>query len=290
MLDHLKDLRTQFAEQGRSERSSNAYIAVIVESSKEKDLKLLTLGPGPCHGSLQYQSLPYQLLDHQRVKYVLSQVQKLLVDKSDAEKYIEWLVQRSPWNEVFLTKDVQDILTYGYVARTDLPNNLVAGAFVASRFITESYTKDVVKRFSVYKEMIAAGASETEAYLFAHTYSSEHQKKLYPMLVQPLSSGHTALDVAGKTKDYFKRFVTASPHYAGPNFADKKGYENKIYATWGSSEGNSFTKFCSKLKPRSGKETTNYNIFYKPKTFSYYVNNRDELKDVLAQIKEQLYA
>lgn len=291
MLDNIKELRQEFIKAGSTQKSGNAYVGIVYMEAKSKTLKLRDLGRGPCHGALQVGSLQYDsfLQGLNTPEYILSQVQKLLVSEGDAKGYIEWLVQRSPWNEVFITKDVDDILKLGYVARTDLPNNFVAGAMVATRFITEGYTQDVVARFPVYKEFIAAGCSETEAYVLAHTYAKEG-KKPYPLLVQPLCSGHTAISVDSRSEDYFKRFISANPDYKGLSFKEMKGYENKIYDTWGKISGRGFKDFYSSLRPRSGKVTVNHNIFEKRKTDTYYINNQDELKDIVSQIKEQLYA
>ena len=289
MLDKIASMRAEFARGANLNKKSNAYIGLIVERANKLELEVI--GPGPCHGSFQKNSLTYTLGTDRTAVYTLSAVQQLRVSTEDAKMFIEWLVQRSPWNEMFLTKDVDDILKHGYVSRTDLPDNFIVGGYIASRLITESYNEYVVDRFAVFKEMIKAGASETEAFMFAHMYASENKKKTYPILLQPLNSGHATFSIGNRGKNYFKNFLTARPVNPGPNFNVNRGYNSRIYDIWGSPVDTAgFLGFCRKIKPRSSKEATNYNIFEKPKASSYLIANLDELKDIVVQLKEEIYA
>lgn len=291
MLEQIQTFRAAFAETGLQWKKNNAYIAVVVKQ-KDGKLRLCELGAGPCHGALAYSSLRYQMLEGEQLEVILSQVQELRASQADSEKFIDWLVNRSAWADVFLTKDVKDILKYGYVARTDLSNNLVAGAMIATRFITESYSGDICERIPVYKELLDAGCTEAEAYIFSHVLSAEkpRARSPYPIIVSALYSGHEPFGVGSKSVSYFKNFLTGKVANPKTTFKERKGYESGIYGTWGGDSDKTFTSFCRKLKPRSAQMAVNYNIFEKKKDSGFAITNQIELRDIVAQMKEAVYA
>lgn len=291
MLDQIQPFRVAFTEAGARHKKNNAYIAAVMKQ-KDGKLRFCDLGAGPCHGALAYSSLRHQMLDGEQLEVVLSQVQNLRASQEDSEKFIDWLVNRSSWAEVFITKDVKDILKYGYVARTDLSNNLVAGAMIATRFITESYSQDICERIPVYKELLESGCDEAEAYIFSHVLSAEKPKASspYPIIVSALYSGHEPFGVSSKSVSYFKNFLTGKVASPKMTFKERKGYENGIYGTWGGDSDRTFTDFCRNLKPRSAQMAVNYNIFEKKRGSGFAISNRTELRDIVAQMKEAVYA
>lgn len=287
-------MREKFAERSNNNKSSNAFIGLVFKHNTTGELHYHELGPGPCHGALSQSSLRSYcsgIIKAYSPEYILSSVQNLLVPQADAEMFIEWLVQRSPYQEAFITKDVKDILKYGYVCRTDLPNTFVAGALIASRFITESYNDSIVKRFKVFKKFTEAGISETEAFLFAHSFVLNNKAGgRWEVEVSNLSSGHAAIDLGGRGLTYAKNFLNANIADKRGTFKERMGYESGIFSVWGESESKNLSSICRVLKPRSKLDAKNYNIFEKKPTAGYLINNLDDLRDIGEQLKERIYA
>ena len=294
MLDHIQSTREKFADRADTNKGSNAFIGLIFKHKVNGELQYYELGSGPCHGALSQSSLRSYcsgIIKDYEPEYILSSVQRLLVPQADAEMFIEWLVQRSPYQEAFITKDVKDILKYGYVCRTDLPNTFVAGALIASRFITENYNDWIVERFKVFKKFIEAGISETEAFLFAHSFGLKTKAGgKWEMEVSNLSSGHAAIDLGNRGLTYAKNFLTANIADKRLTFKERCGYESGIFSVWGGTEVKNISSICRVLKPRSKLEAKNYNIFEKKPTAGYLINNLDDLRDIGEQLKEHIYA
>lgn len=88
--------------------------------------------------------------------------------------YIDWLINRSPYESVFSDKDAVKALADNMLeCRTDVPNNLLAAALVASRRLWEY---PVVVR--VQQDLISEGLHADLAYLFAHSASTTMDRKL----------------------------------------------------------------------------------------------------------------
>ena len=70
-------------------------------------------------------------------------------DFTDQEKtYLDWLLNRSPWRHIFITKDVEELWHFGCVYDTSLPVKLVFQGAALMRSVSEY--ADFVSRWSLF--------------------------------------------------------------------------------------------------------------------------------------------
>lgn len=295
-LDTILQIRQTFAEAAapyrkESRGGSNAFGAFI---SQEGDY--CKVGAWACHGWLQ----DYYFVDNEawpdHPKYILSAVMKYQISKKQMLEFIDWMVNRSPWCRIFVDKDPESILKLGYLVDAAHPANFIANAMMATRFFTESYyPDDVVRRTQSYFALLDIGCTENEAFFFAHLYAGSGTSKIWPIKFSRRSSGHSVFFSGYYNKQYVLNFLNGTPDYLQKcKVSDGRGYEsNSINKVWGPYLGNKedkFGEFLRHLKPISGTEKENLNIFFVKKETEYSYNNPDDFKSVIDQLREYLYA
>lgn len=288
----LDEIRTQFAKdaaRGRAARSGsyNSFGAFV----NKKDEYIL-VGKWVCHGWLGEGTVGSRGWGAGGIKYVLSAVMYPHMDKDDVPVFIDWLVNRSPWAEVFVDKDVNSILKYGYLVNADFPTRFIASAMIASRFLSESYSGDTFEsRCKVWRELLDMGCTENEAFMFAHMYDATSTKVLYPITASRLSSGHSTFLGFGYQEGYVRNFLNATPaNLTGRKLSSGVGY---IYDTicniWGSSyDSDSFWERVQKIVPRSRNQGVDHNIFRQMVAKTYSYKNREDFASVITQLREML--
>lgn len=288
----LDEIRTQFAKDaapGRAARSGsfNSFGAFI----NKKDEYIL-VGKWVCHGWLGEGTLRSRGWGDGGLKYMLSAVMAPHMDKNYVPVFIDWLVNRSPWRDVFVDKNVESILKYGYLVNADFPTRFITSAMIASRFPTESYSGDTFeKRCLVWRELLDMGCTESEAFIFAHMYDSKNTTTLYPITASRVSSGHSTFGGFGYQEDYVRNFLNANPSdITGHKLSSGRGYANdSICNIWGRSyDGDHFWTKVQKIVPRSRNQGVDHNIFRQlvAKTYSY--KNREDFASVITQLREML--
>lgn len=285
-MSNLEELRKIFASAASKQKNANAYCAVITEN-KEGGLFLRDHGRGPCHGSLKEPCYT----NNEPIEFVLSSVQDLRVDADGAYDYFNWLVNRSPWASVFITKDVCEGLNLGWVVDAHQPHQLVASALIASRFPTESYNPEVSNRFSVYTELLGLGYDEITSYLFACLFykTASYREKLYPLTFTPLSSGHLPFDFTCQPERYLRNILRGTPTLDTTTFAENRGYGSGITSIWGGKkDGEAFVRFMRNVAPVKKEAAINYNIFYKEAEVGNLIKSPEDFKSVVDQILERV--
>lgn len=87
-----------------------------------------------------------------------------LIDKEEGVAFLDWLLNRSPYSEVFVTKSAKDAIKNScIIADSNYPSNLLAAGLVASRRLWE-YSEIVI----VWYDLVKAGMNEDLAYWVAH--------------------------------------------------------------------------------------------------------------------------
>lgn len=294
-LDEMKAIREQFAKDGASARQTrssdnNSYGAFIL-----KDGSYHKIGKWVCHGWLSAWNVEECHANRQKYKeagisYVLSHVMKPHVSDALLRRFIDWLVNRSPWQHIFVTKDVDDILEYGYVVDANYPTAFITSAFIASRFISESYTAkgEIEKRCAVYEEMLNMGVSENEAFFFAHMYTGTSKKGVYPVSYSRWQSGHSTFYGSMYQEDYVRNFLRG--HVAcmpTPMLSEAKGYENNtINRLWSKyTSKDSFSDVVISLRPISKSEKVDHHIFRKAPAVGYEYKDREDFMSVIEQLR-----
>lgn len=285
-MKELEKIRTQFAKDYKSNGGSpNAFIGLVLD-----DMSYQCLGGGPCHGALQQYQLQSKLTAP--VKYILSWVIPLQSTVAFANEYIRWLANESPWADVFVVKDVEDIKKFGWVVSADYPHNFVASALIATRNITEKYTDQVCARLPIYEEILRLGFSHAEAYIFSATYNKVSSgKKLYPIQYARLSSGHSPFELTYANEAYYRNFLNKSPsNLKDKTFKQYNGYTGDVCAVWakGGSK-DAFSDWMKGLKPKVATAAKNYNIFEKAPVKGYVINSPEDFKNILEQALERIH-
>lgn len=300
-LDDILPQRKQFAldsANARSKRSSdhNSYGGFIL-----KDNSYALVGPWVCHGWLSDYNLNHYVtcrgaVQSKGVKYVLSAVMKPHVSDSLLRRFIDWMVKRSPWQHIFVDKDVDSILKYGYVVDANHPTSFITSAFIASRFVTESYSSkgEVENRCKVFEELLDAGCPENEAFFFAHMYTSEAKgKDTYPIVFSRWSSGHSTFLPNNYQENYVRSFLRGEPQNHGAGvLANGKGYENNtINNTWGKATSkDSFADNVKSLMPISKSKKVDHHIFRRAPSVGYAYKDREDFMSVIEQLRGMINA
>lgn len=294
MEDILKQ-RKVFAEAALSPRSEpssshNSFGGFILD-----DMSLRTIGTWVCHGWL----IPYNLstlcnkhkFQSKDIKYILSACMHSFASQDKVLAHIDWLVNRSPWASIFLDKDVARIYELGFVVDAHAPSNLVGNGLVATRFYTESYVSDWKNRAPINQEFLDMGFTETEAYLFTHLYAPD-KKSLYPVTYSRYSSGHAVLSSSNVGKEYYKNFLSGNPVNLSGSIRECGGYPtDTLNATWGKSvSGDRFSERVQALRPIIAVQKKDLHIFRRTAREAWSYENREQLKSVLTQLKEMIYA
>lgn len=87
-----------------------------------------------------------------------------MLDEDEALLFLDWLLNRSPYSQVFITKSAHEALLHkAIVTRTDVPSNLMAAGLVASRRLWEY--QEVAR---VFCDLVKAGVDEDLAFWLGH--------------------------------------------------------------------------------------------------------------------------
>lgn len=175
-----------------------------------------------CHAGLQNEVKG-------KPKAVLSSIQKLRVNEGIGRTFIEWLINHSPYQSTFISKDAKKTFDDGVlVFKTDVPSNLLAGGAFASRAITE-----YARIAKVWHGLVEAGCNPDVAFMYSHYFTNgdgvygtgaENNLGINPI------AGHTAIN-GGAVND------SSVINFATGNRADQALYVNtarysNVQATW----------------------------------------------------------
>ncbi len=141
-------------------QNSMASVAAVYLDDKVYNNHLMISTNQACHAGLQ--SL------HTGSVAVISGLQPKykgnLIDKEEGVAFLDWLLNRSPYSEVFVTKSAKDAIKNScIIADSNYPSNLLAAGLVASRRLWE-YSEIVI----VWYDLVKAGMNEDLAYWVAH--------------------------------------------------------------------------------------------------------------------------
>lgn len=124
--------------------------------------------------------------------------------------WITYLTCYSPYADVFITKDPQFIIKYGYVIDTNFPNRLVAGACYATRQAWETPW-----RADAFAELYKSNIPLDAAFVFASQCSLFKGGKIKFSMG---SSGHNHFQNAQASDKCIINFITHKPERAGTSY------------------------------------------------------------------------
>ena len=298
-MTNLMEVRKRFADdaapyQKTRSADNNAFGGIVTS-----DGGYVKVGRWACHGWLQGYNLeakvPYAFNKKGGIKYILSAVMKPHVTEDKLRRFIDWLVHRSPWADIFVDKDIDSILTYGHLVDANFPTSFIVSGMIASRFVTESYSGDEIeKRCAVYQELLDIGCTENEAFFFAHMYNVSNVKKVYPITFSRYYSGHATFYASDYQEDYVRNFLRGTPANVGKNMlCDCKGYESdSVNALWAkrSEKSDAFGERVQSLRPASKAVKQDFHIFRKALSNGFEYKDREDFASVIQQLRGLLNA
>lgn len=269
-----------------------------------KEGKLVTSNNHACHAGLHHSGSWEFISDLKKkgegvggysfVKDPIVAIYSTIVNKNimkDEHKllFADYLINRSSWSDCFLNPNAQDVVDSCWVLDPMQPSNYIAGACVATRWITEW-----PKRCTAWVAMVDAGVDENEAFFFSHGLESRDEDELFPIILNTGYAWHCPLE-----KEFDKHYFT--------NFIQNKGREDEAYQidlnyrrvhrTWGEGDRLNYSVF-GELTPRGEEkkvgEKINLNIFFKPKkvakNYGHQYTSHTQLKNLVEDMKEIIYA
>jgi len=134
---------------------------------------------------------------------------------SEAKYYLQWLFNDSFWADCFVDKDAAYTIKRGFIiTRTDVPSNILMGALISSRRISE-----YVHIAQMFNKLHKAGMNGELAYLLAHHVSRGTMRDNKGDLLN-LNVGHTAVDVTNMGKKALGRFIDRTPVHVNEDYHD----------------------------------------------------------------------
>lgn len=145
-------------------------------------------------------------------------------ETSEVQKpFMDYMMNRSPYKDIFLLKDVEHALQYGFLCDTTIPSNLLIGGLTVMRSLWE-YTYIPLR----WKELVDLGVNEDMALLAAHCISG--RKGSWTFTKQ--GSGHRAFEPDTMSRDVIKNFLKRKMANPQGSLRDTKTYSH-ITALWG---------------------------------------------------------
>lgn len=210
-------------------------------------------------------------------------------------RYINWLINESPYADVFIVKDPEEVIDRFYTCRVDVPANMLVGALVCGRFLSEEKNNNA---FPVWYRLATLRKDLNAAFAFSHVFRASSARTLFPIKLVSGEDYHNLICFSQASVDTVRNFVTDNKTNLEPNFNECWSY-NRIENLWEvgiSDEYNgyhdrSFFNYCQTLQPLSNTLGQNYNIF---KPLNYYEATGDYYEIIddndLSNVFDQMYS
>ena len=157
------------------------------------------------------------------LEYVFSLMMDHEFNKEQTLRFTNWMCSDSPWADCFITSGEDVANTDVWVLDPDVPCNLLGGACIATRLISE---KD--KIFSVWWELTEAGVDPTKAFWLSH-----HLVQVDGAIQVGYQESYHLSIPSYFTKEGYNNFINKKPSSnSKKSYRDKLGYTG-IDSTWG---------------------------------------------------------
>lgn len=186
--------------------------------------------------------------------------------EDEALLYLDWLLNRSPYSEVFITKSPHEALaTKMIIADGSKPSNLMAAGLVASRRLWEySYIA------RVFCDLAKAGVNEDLAYYLGHISSTSFDTK-GNFNWGTYKSGHCSLNPGVFGPKELKNFIDHKPISLNKPYSESSDYDG-YDGMYGTNRGDHIGGWIHKNFPYGDNDKKGVNPFAaagKVKTCSY---------------------
>lgn len=271
-MSNLKD----FIKEARAEHRDNTYTALY---NSDKD-QMKVLGGYPCHGNLGFNIRGYnQVFVHIR--------KHRDVNKDSALDFLDFWLNRSPAQQIFITKDAKEAYEDCVVVDLTQPSNMVGYGLIGLRACYENYNSSIRERLDSFDKLKQLGFSEWESFLFAFMVVQERKNE---WLFRTIASDHCVVPgnlYSGWLKAALKgQFVNVSKHAANGVNTITDGGVIGIFKP--NDPDKSVHNFITNIKPLSGKNAKNLNPFtaHRSAGEGYVYRGDEELKQFINEVKE----
>jgi len=194
---------------------------------------------------------------------------KCLISKNPKYKraYLDYLMNRSPYQSAFLSKDVDVCLEQDAIAITGhVPSNLMAGACVATRSVWERAGGLVY----IFCELNQRGVPEDVAFMLAQTATISSGDEGRTIRWNRNSEDHHPFCPLPFTWECLKNFLTHTPAQPNKTWAESSNYRglNKLFLSYPEGQSNKrageVMKFIIDGYAGKSEVVTNNNPFPRP--------------------------
>lgn len=149
---------------------------------------------------------------------------KEMLDEDEALLFLDWLLNRSPYSETFITKSAHEALYYkAIISSAHHPSNLMAAGMVASRRLWE-----YVNIARVWCDLVKAGVHEDLAFYLGHIFSGKFDRT-GNVSYGGLSSAHCSMNPNVMGIEEVKNFLNHKVVKPNKTYHESKqyhGYDN----------------------------------------------------------------
>lgn len=168
-----------------------------------------------CHARLRYgHDVRGDITD---VALHLAQHYKDFPHKEEYKRYVDWIIQRSPWKSAFLPTSTEDALRIGVMLDVDKGINLLVSAAIMLR-----NGHEFSSQVSHFCDLVDVGFSENVAFITASLFSTRAYEAVENEYSE-FSGNHHVFSDRIMVKD-FKAFFNGGVMYAGEPFRKYKSY------------------------------------------------------------------
>jgi hypothetical protein len=218
------------------------------------------------------------------------------VSNEDHLTFVNWLINDSPYADIFVVKDPSFVFNNYYVCDANQPANLLVGGMVCGRF---SWEEKNANAFPVWARIVKLGGDPTVAFAFAHVFrAKDYSDKIYPVMASSGEDYHNVVAFSRASMEKVKRFVKNIRNNLEPLYSEALAYE-RIENVWEKRKNldynadydNGFYKLCNSIVPKSKIKADDYNIFRPLMTSAngFKITNDEDLMNVFDQVREELY-
>jgi len=164
---------------------------------------------GPCHAQLRA-----PVGKAYRACTFVSNRRRDYVGDEKALKFLDYLINRSPYAMAFITKDANEALERGMELNVDAPYEVFGAAAIMTRMLWENYSQ-----LEMWLKLLKEGVSEDMALVGAHIASDGGRLYYY----DALGNAHKAMYGSNVSKENIENLLQRIPRDAR-SFKDVGGY------------------------------------------------------------------
>lgn len=210
-----------YEELDKGSKITVSRFAIIYREAKSTEYKVRYELTAPCHAAMH-------IYDGYRGEKHLEGIITCIQTKKTKEgaRFLDYLFNRSPFKDAYLTKDVDEAYTKGILMNIDSPYEVVGMAAIVTRNLWENSMQ-----LKYWIQMVDAGVHEDMALIACHIVSGAPKKYAYTQM----GDGHKAFAGSNVSTDFVENFLENKPRYNTPmrKHATEYGSPSRAYGDRG---------------------------------------------------------